>query len=268
MRKRVQTCEDSEMGDQKQRRGTTSICGFDADTITVRGKDLVNDLIGRMPFTEYLYLQATGRAPSAAEAAVVDAVMVTIMEHGLVPSAIVTRLTHYGAPESFQGAVAAGLLGVGDRYAGTAGECGAILERIVAADADSRYDMALAEVQRYREMKRPVPGFGHPIHTANDPRVPRLIAVAEQAGTGGEFIAAMNTLETALREVTGKELVTNISAAIAAVLGEARIPATLMRGIVLTARCAGLVGHLHEEIENPAAPSMWAGAQDAVDYEP
>ena len=69
--------------------------------------------------------------PSERQTRIVDAVMVTIMEHGLVPSAVVTRLTHYGAPESFQGAVAAGLLGVGDRYAGTAGECGAVLERIV-----------------------------------------------------------------------------------------------------------------------------------------
>jgi citrate synthase len=190
------------------------------------------------------------------------------MEHGLVPSAIVTRLTHYGAPESFQGAVAAGLLGVGDRYAGTAGECGAILERIVAAGRDDRYATALAEVRRYREARRPVPGFGHPIHTAHDPRVPRLIEVAGDAGASGDFIDAMTLLERALHEVTGKELVTNISAAIAAVLGEAGIPASLMRGIVLTARCAGLVGHLHEEMQSPAAPAMWQGAQDAVDYEP
>lgn len=249
-------------------RGTTSICGFDADTIKVRDRDLVDDLIGRVPFTEYLYLQAIGRAPSTAEATVVDAVMVTIMEHGLVPSAIVTRLTHYGAPESFQGAVAAGLLGVGDRYAGTAGECGLILERIVAAPENERYAKALAEVRQYRETRQPVPGFGHPIHTAHDPRVPRLIDVTREAGTDGEYIAAMELLEKALREVTEKDLVTNISAAIAAVLGEAGIPATLMRGIVLTARCAGLVGHLHEEIQTPAAPAMWTAAQDAVDYTP
>ncbi len=248
-------------------RGRTRICGFDADSIKVRGQDLVDDLIGNVPFTEYFYLQATGRSPTATQAAIVDAVMVTIMEHGLVPSAIVTRLTHYGAPESFQGAVAAGLLGVGDRYAGTAGECGAILERIVATPAGDREAAALAEVRAYRESRRPVPGFGHPIHSQHDPRVPRLIAVARDAGAKGDYIEAMDLLERALREVTGKELVTNISAAIGAVLGEAAIPATLMRGIVLTARCAGLVGHLHEEMQDPAAHAMWEGAQSAVDYE-
>ena len=254
------------MSEKAEHRGKTAICGFDADSIKVRGKDLVDELIGKVSFTDYLYLQATGRTPSKTQSAIVDAVLVTIMEHGLVPSAIVTRLTHYGAPESFQGAVAAGLLGVGDRYAGTAGECGAILERLVAKPADQREETALAEVRRYREMRRPVPGFGHPIHSEHDPRVPRLIAIAEESGANGDYIGAMRTLKKALNDVTGKNLVTNISAAIGAVLGEAGIPASLMRGIVLTARCAGLVGHLHEEMQDSAAHAMWEGAQSRVDY--
>lgn len=256
------------MGDRNKKPATTAICGFDADTIKVRGRDLVNDLIGRMPFTNYLYLQATGKLPDATQVAIVDAVMVTIMEHGMVPSAIVTRLTHYGAPESFQGAVAAGLLGVGDRYAGTAGECGAILERIVEQPESKRMEAALEEVRAYRKIKRPVPGFGHPIHAAHDPRVPRLIDVARDNGAEGSYIDALELLEKALLEVTGKTLVTNISAAIAAVLAEAGIPALLMRGIVLTARCAGLVGHLFEEMQNPSAPALWEGAQTGVEYDP
>lgn len=256
------------MASNKQQRGTTAICGFDADAIKVRDRDLANELIGRMSFTKYLYLQATGREATRTQAAIVDAVLVTIMEHGLVPSAIVTRLTYYGAPESFQGAVAAGLLGVGDRYAGTAGECGAILERLVALPDDDRLEGAIKEVRAYREIHRPVPGFGHPIHSEHDPRVPRLLDVARESGAAGDFIGAMKLLEKALHKVTGKELVTNISAAIAAVLGEAGIPASLMRGIVLTARCAGLVGHLHEEMQNPAAHALWEAAQTGVDYKP
>lgn len=247
---------------------TTAICGFDADTILIRGRNLADDLIGKVSFTELFLLQALGETPSARQTAIVDAVLVTIMEHGLVPSAVASRLTLYGAPENFQGAVAAGLLGVGDRYAGTAGECGEILERIVAAPADERRDKALDEVRAYRERGRPVPGFGHPIHRDKDPRVARLLAVVRDAGADGEFIGAMDLLESALQEVTGRTLVTNISAAIAAALGEADVPAPLMRGIVLTARCAGLVGHVFEEMQSPAAHAMWTGAQDNVDYEP
>lgn len=244
----------------------TGICGFDADSVTVRGRDLVGELMGELSFVDAFLLQALGQPPSERQSRIVNAVLVTIMEHGLVPSAIVTRMTHYGAPESFQGAIAAGLLGVGDRYAGTAGECGAVLERIVASE--NPRDAAIEQVRHYRAIKRPLPGFGHPIHRDNDPRVERLIALTEAAGPDGKHLSAMRLLEAALSEELGKDLVTNISAAIAAALGEAGVPAGMMRGVVLTARCAGLVGHLFEEMRNPAAPAMWAAAQAAVDYEP
>jgi len=255
------------MSSNDKPQGTTSICGFDADNILIRNKNLVDDLIGKYSFTQLMLLQTLGQEPSDAQRRIVDAVMVTIMEHGLVPSAIVTRLTHYGAPESFQGAVVAGLLGVGQRYAGTASECGAILERIVAAPDDQREATAIEEIKACREQRKPVPGFGHPIHKDEDRRVDRLIEVAVEIGVDGNVIAAMKQLEASLQQVTGKKLVTNISAAIAAVLGEAGIPAALMRGIVLTARCAGLVGHLYEEMNNPAAHDLWVSAQAGVDYE-
>ena len=255
------------MSSNDKPQGTTSICGYDADNILIRNKNLVDDLIGKYSFTQLMLLQTLGQEPSDAQRRIVDAVMVTIMEHGLVPSAIVTRLTHYGAPESFQGAVVAGLLGVGQRYAGTASECGAILERIAAAPDDQREATAIEEIKACREQRKPVPGFGHPIHKDEDRRVDRLIEVAVEIGVDGNVIAAMKQLEANLQQVTGKKLVTNISAAIAAVLGEAGIPAALMRGIVLTARCAGLVGHLYEEMNNPAAHDLWVSAQAGVDYE-
>lgn len=252
------------MASREDEQARTQICGYDADTIVVRGRDLVNGLMGHSSFVEAFLLQALGRDPDPASIRIVDAVMVTIMEHGLVPSAIVSRLTHYGAPESFQGAIAAGLLGVGDRYAGTAGECGALLERLVAAD-DTEAEAA-ALVQEYRAMRRPLPGFGHPIHRDNDPRVARLIEIVRNAGTDGDHIGAMYILEAAISSELNKTLVTNISAAIGAALGEAGIPASMMRGVVLTARCAGLVGHLCEEMQSPIAHAMWEGAQERVDY--
>lgn len=253
---------------EKPTRGSTGICGYDADSIHIRSRDLVSEVMGECSFIELMLLQALGTMPSPLQVRIVDAVMVTIMEHGLVPSAVVTRLTHYGAPESFQGAVAAGLLGVGDRYAGTASECGAVLERIVTQAPDQRRAAAVNEINHYRSIKRPVPGFGHPIHQALDPRVERLIEIVRGAGAEGQFIDAMYLLQDTLREELGKPLVTNISAAMGAVLAEAGVPSGMMRGVVLTARCAGLVGHLFEEMRNPAAPAMWEAAQMAVDYNP
>lgn len=252
----------------QQTRAATGICGYDADNILVRGENLVTDLMGQVSFTELLLLQALGERPTPLQVKIVDAVMVTIMEHGLVPSAVVTRLTHYGAPESFQGAVAAGLLGVGDRYAGTASECGAVLERMVAEPPERRRAKAVEELNGYRAQRRPVPGFGHPIHQAVDPRVDRLVSIVRAAGAEGQYIEAMYLLQDTLRAELGKPLVTNISAAMGAVLAEAGVPSAMMRGVVLTARCAGLVGHLFEEMRRPAAPAMWEAAQAAVDYRP
>lgn len=248
--------------------GTTSICGFDADSIRIRGQDLVSEIVGHMGFIELFLLQALGIRPQPAQVRIVEAVMVTIMEHGLVPSAVVSRLTLHGAPESFQGAVAAGLLGVGDRYAGTAGLCGEILEQIVATNESERATRAAGIVREHRQDRRPVPGFGHPIHTRADPRVPRLLEITREAGVGGHFLSALDLLQEALRAELGIPLVTNISAAIGAALGEAGVQARLMRGIVLTARCAGLVGHVFEELNRPAAHALWQGAQDAVEYQP
>ncbi len=249
------------MTDNDKTLPATAICQFDEDHIRIRGKDLAGEIMGRYSFTELLLLQALGREPSAAQCRIVDAVLVTIMEHGLTPSAVAARLTHHGAPESFQGAVVAGLLGVGDRYAGTAGACGALLERIAAAPATEREARAMEEVQDCRRARRPVPGFGHPIHRRGDPRVSKLLEIARQAGAAGDHIAALEMLEAALQKALGKPLVMNVSAAIAAVLGEAGVPAALMRGIVLTARCAGLVGHLFEEMNNPIAHQLWVNAQ-------
>jgi citrate synthase len=247
---------------------TTRICGYDPDTVSIRGKDLVTELMGKVSFTEMMLLQLTGNTPEKRQVTILDAVLVTIMEHGLVPSAVVARLTHYGAPESMQGAIAAGLLGVGDRFAGTAGECAEVLAPIAAAAPAQRLEIARATVRSYRERKRPIPGFGHTIHRKEDPRAKRLVEIVTAAGAKGDFVQALAVLEEAVEKVLGRKLVTNVSAAIGAALGEAGVPPKAVRGIVLTARCAGLAGHVYEEMNNPVSQAMWDAAEGAVDYEP
>lgn len=240
---------------------STRICGYDADSISLRGKDLVNEVVGHFSFTGAFLLQALGKPPSERQIQLVDAVLVTIMEHGLVPSVVASRLTYHGAPESIQGAVAAGLLGVGDRYAGTAGRCGEVADCLLAAN-----DLDLAAQQLvtdYRAHKQPIPGFGHPIHTGRDPRVDKLL---EMLGPECRPHQAMLALEKALSESLGRPLVMNVSAALAVLLLEAGVPSAMMRGVVLVARCAGLVGHVLEESQAPVGDALWRGAEGAVDY--
>jgi citrate synthase len=247
---------------------TTGICGYDADRISVRGKDLVSELMGKLTFSQMILFQLTGRTPTAAQTSILDAVLVTIMEHGLVPSAIVARLTHYGAPESVQGAVAAGLLGVGDRFAGTASECAELLEALVSAAPSSQESVALERVRALKESRQPVPGFGHSVHKGGDPRVPRLLEIVRAVAGSGNYVRALELLERTVAAEIPRKLVTNVSAVIAAALGEAGVPAQAVRGIVLTARCAGLAGHLYEEMQRALGPAMWKAVEDRVTYDP
>lgn len=246
---------------------TTHIAGYDADHVSVRGKDLVTELMGRVTFSEMIFLHLTGALPSRRQATLLDAVLVTIMEHGLMPAAVASRLTLYGAPESFQGAIAAGLLGVGDRFAGTASECARLLEPLAQAPEGKRAALARAVVRSYRGSERPIPGFGHLVHRRRDPRVGRLLEIVKSAGSQGNYARALAALETEVHKQLRARLVTNVSAAIAVALGEAGIPAPAVRGIVLTARCAGLTGHLLEEMDQPIAATMHAAISKVIRYE-
>src|SRR5438445_13888312 len=130
-----------------------------ADRIVVRGHDLV-DLIGEVSLGDFAFLELKGRLPTAAESAVFNAIAVTLVEHGLTPSAIAARLTYLGAPESLQAAVAAGLLGIGDRFGGPAEEVARMLQEATAG-TDDEAEMAARIVAVKREASRPVPGLGH-----------------------------------------------------------------------------------------------------------
>jgi citrate synthase len=252
--------------DDRKPNPTTALCTSDIDNIWIRGKNLVSDLIGHMTFTEMTLFHLLGQPATPMQVKIVDAVLVTIMEHGLTPSAIAARETYIGAPEALQGAVAAGLLGVGSRFAGTAGDCAKLLDEIVQAPASQRAAVAAAIVKRHREAKVPLPGFGHPIHKKGDPRTTRLAEVAREAGAKGDYVAAMYELGRAADAAYGKNLVINVSAAMAAVLLEAGLPPSITRGITLISRCAGLVGHLLEEMEKPAGDFIWHLVEDQVPY--
>ena len=103
----------------KQDQPFTAISTSSANSITVRGRDLCRDLIGKVGFTDYFYLLVTGSPPTDDQRFFTDAVLVAIAEHGLVPSVQAARMTLAAAPEAWQGAMAAGLLGVGSVIAGS-----------------------------------------------------------------------------------------------------------------------------------------------------
>jgi len=250
----------------KKSNPVTRLCTSDVDNIWVRGRNLCDDLIGKMTFTDYIMFHFFGKEPTPLQRAIVDAVLVCIMEHGMTPSAVASRITYLGEPDSLQGAVAAGLLGAGSRFVGTADKSAALFTRITAKPEGERAAEAKMIAEEFTAAKEFLPGYGHPIHTNGDPRVKRLDEVARAAGAKGEYIDAMYLLGDAIKEASGKSIVINANAAIGAVLLEADIPPEIARGFNLIARCAGLVGHILEEQQEPAGYSIWKAADKAVPY--
>jgi citrate synthase len=246
-------------------KSTTSIATSTPDDVFVRGKSLTKELIGKLTFTEMAFFQITGRMPTPGQTAVVDACLVTLLEHGLTPSAIAARLVCSSAPEAMQGAVAAGLLGVGGVFVGTVEGCAALLARLVAAPDVAKEALAIAD--EHRAAKRPIPGFGHPQHKPDDPRTPRILEVATEHGVASSHVHALRALGAAVDRAFGKHVTINATGAIAAALGDCGVPPEIMRGFALIARCAGLVGHVHEEQRRPAMRALWEAADGAVPYD-
>ena len=227
----------------------TAICTSDAHTIVVRGRDLSKELIGKVSFIEHFFLLLVGRMPSAGEAAVLNATLVAIAEHGLVPSVQAARMTFAAAPDAMQGAVAAGILGCGSVVLGSSETAGRMYSEIDArvAAGDAIDKAALAVMQAWRAAGKAIPGVGHPLHKERDERVGALFAVARDAGTDQRFVAIAEASEAMVPEVLGKPLKLNVSGAIPAVLLGAGFPVEALKGVPILARTASLVAHLVEE---------------------
>lgn len=240
----------------------TDVGGSTADAITVRGHDLAGQLMGKVSFTQLTFLLVAARMPTDGETALLDAVLVSLAEHGLTPTVLAARLTHTGAPESLQGAVAAGLLGAGTVFLGVVEDTAAFLQPIVqaagppAATADLRTAAGTAVDARLAERRR-IPGLGHPVHTVQDPRTPRIYAIAAQHGLRGPHLDALEAVAQAYAERSGRALPINGAGAGGAALADLGFAAGIVRGFALLARTAGLVAHLAEEMSEPLGMQLF-----------
>jgi citrate synthase len=239
----------------------TRISRASPDRIEVRGRDLASELMGRLSFTEYFHLLLTGREPSEEERFFLDLLLVSIAEHGLMPSNVAARITLAADPESLQGAVAAGILGAGAVILGAAEECGHLLAAMHAEGSDP------AEVaQEVHAAGGRVPGFGHPLHRPVDPRAERIIELADAHHVSGAHVALMRGLRDAVAETWGRQLTLNVSLPIAAVMLDLGYSPEVVKAVPILARTASLLAHLAEEREQPIGFLLAAKAEEAVEY--
>jgi len=212
------------------------------DRIVVRGKDLPGEILGRLNLGDMAFLELTGRVPGPGESKLFNAMVVTLVEHGVTPSAIAARLTYLGAPEALQAAVAAGLLGLGSVFVGSMEGVARILSDAIATGKDAR--TVLAENKR-------MPGLGHPIHKPIDPRSVRLFEIARETGHYGKYCRLMEDIAKT------RGITLNATGAIGALACELGLDWRIVKGLGVMARAVGLVGHILEEARDPMATEIW-----------
>ena len=247
----------------------SAIATSDPQGVTVRGRDLVADLMGHLTFTEYFYFLMTGREPSEAQRFFLDLLLVTIAEHGLTPTAIAARMTLAAAPDALQGAVAAGILGAGSIILGAAESCGKVLvEARQRVDAGGKPDAVVAAIAReIRARGERMPGYGHPVHKPVDPRAVRILALADERKVAGLAIDLARRFTPAVAKAWGRPLPMNVSMAIAACLIDVDFPPAMIKAIPILGRTAGLLAHLAEEQVRPIGLRMASAAESAVVYD-
>ncbi len=247
----------------------------DAESITVCGRDLATDLMGVVSFPDLAFLLVAQRLPTPGESNVLNAVLVSLADHGLTPTALAARLTYTGAPEALQAAVAAGLLGAGSVFLGPTEDTALFLSAAVAEgrlDVDTPEPEVLAAAARaVRERLaagQRVPGLGHPVHKVTDPRVPRLYQLAGEAGVIGPHLRLLQAVAEVYPEFAGHPLPINGAGAAGAALADLGLPPEVARGFALLARTAGLVGHIAEERRQPIGRKLYQDVEHRMIYRP
>jgi citrate synthase len=241
----------------------TALGASDRERITLLGQDLADDIMGSVGFGELAFWLAAQRRPSPGEVRVFEAVLAALADHGFTPTAIVTRLTWLSAPDSVQGALAAGLLGGGSRFLGVTEDTGRFLHGVLETVGelptdDAGWDaLALTTVRAERSAGRFLPGLGHHVHKDVDPRTPRLMQIAADEGLVGPHLSLFAAVGRVHAEVLGRTLPLNGAGVCGAALADLGLPLPLLRGFALLARTAGLVGQLAEELRQPVAEQVF-----------
>ncbi|MEX2254711.1 MAG: citryl-CoA lyase [Acidimicrobiia bacterium] len=240
----------------------TEIASSTPTTITVAGRDLARDLMGKVSLSELAFRLVAGRFPDERESILFDAVLVSLADHGVTPSVLAARLTYVGAPEALQGAVAAGILGGGSVFLGVAEDTARFLQETLAG-VDAPDDVAAvrtAVIDRLAARRAGglrTPGLGHPVHKDTDPRVPRMYELATELDLLGAHLRLLRIVAEISEAETGRRLPINGAGVAGAALADLGFDWTIIRGFTLLARTAGLLGHLAEEMQQSMGMPLW-----------
>jgi citrate synthase len=226
----------------------TAITKIEPNKVAVRGYR-IDELMGRISFGEMVYLVLKGELPTAAVGKLVDAMLVSSVDHGATPPSALAARTVASGGAPLTTAIAGGIMTINRHHGGAIEDCMKVLLGLVALKKERGSDALTAAREKAAEFKAKsirVAGYGHRVHT-DDPRTRRLFELAAEAGVSGEYIEMGQALRQALKETSGKDLPMNVDGGIAAVLCELGFPPELGNGFFAISRTVGLTAQVHEE---------------------
>ncbi|RMF64205.1 MAG: citryl-CoA lyase [Calditrichaeota bacterium] len=226
----------------------TAITEIKPNEVRLRGYRL-DELMGNISFGQAIYLALKGELPTENLGKMIDAILVSSIDHGVTPPSALAAMTIASTGAPLNAAVAGGILAISKYHGGAIRDCMGVLLQVqdkIKARQLSVNKAAEEVVSEYKEIGRRISGFGHRYHT-EDPRAARLFALAEELKVGDHYIKIARAIESELRAQTGNRLPINVDGAIAAVLCELDFPPKLGNAFFMMARLPGLVAHAFEE---------------------
>ncbi len=226
----------------------TAITKIEPNKVAVRGYR-IDDLMGRISFGEMVYLVLKGELPTPQVGKLMDAVLVSSVDHGATPPSALAARTVASGGAPLTTAIAGGIMTINEHHGGAIEGCMRILNELVAYEHEKGCDALTAAREKmveFRAKKVRVPGYGHRVHT-DDPRTKRLFALAQELGVAGEHIEMGQALRQAMLESLGKDLPMNVDGGIAAVLCDMGFPPELGNGFFAISRTVGLTAQVYEE---------------------
>lgn len=226
----------------------TAITKIQPNEIAMRGYR-VEELMGQVPFAHVVFLLLKGDLPSKEQGILMDAMLVSSIDHGATPPSALAARTVASGGAPLTAAVAAGITAINRYHGGAIEGCMRVLLEAVERKRATGRDIATAAseiVDEYRAAKRRIPGYGHRVHT-EDPRSVRLFALADDLGMAGEYVELAHAIRGAMKDRIGRHLPMNVDGAIATMLCEMEFPPEMSNGIFAISRSGGLVAHVYEE---------------------
>ncbi|NOY88017.1 MAG: citryl-CoA lyase [FCB group bacterium] len=223
----------------------TAITNVEPGKIRVRGYN-ITDIMEKLSYAETVYLILKGELPSKAEAELMNAILVSSIDHSATPPSVLGARTVISGGNSLNAAVAGGVLVIGDTHGGAIENSARIMQQWAKKDDDVN-NIAEELVTWLKENKKRMPGFGHRLHKV-DPRTAKLFEIAQRNGYKGKHIDLCKAIEKTLEQKLGKKLPINVDGAIAAVISDMGFDWRLGKAFFIISRVPGLVAHAYEEM--------------------